>query len=266
MDNQPIVAGIDAGSQTTKVAIVQKGYILGWSVVCGFGSTVDESRGALDKALQNTDLDLGRIQSIAATGVGRAQVQIAREQVSDVMALAKGINVVLPSARIVLDIGARKALAVKCNKGNPVDFAINDKCAAGTGRFLEKAADILRLTMEEMGQIPLNAIENLDITSTCSVFAESEIISLVHRKKIAKDIICAVFKSLSLRIAPLLTRIGAENSVAMVGGVARIKGMVEAMEETIGCKILVPENPQIIAALGAAIICEERYVQCSSAG
>ncbi|MDD5312682.1 MAG: acyl-CoA dehydratase activase, partial [Dehalococcoidia bacterium] len=158
----------------------------------------------------------------------------------------------------VVDIGADKCLVVKCQHGRPFKTARNDRCAAGTSRFLRIAAKPLGVDVREMGRLALRSQMEIEIDSVCAVFAESEIISLIHQKKHPEDIARAVFKGLASRIYTLLVKVGFEKSLVMVGGVARNEGLVRALEEKAGCSIMIPEEPMIAGALGAALIACEK--------
>ena len=166
----------------------------------------------------------------------------------------------LPTARTVVDLGAETSTVLKINdRGRVTDWAGQDKCAAGTGMFLQTMAKLMQISLDEMADYSLRAKNRADISGTCAVFAESEVISHIHRVPPTpkEDIIAGIHASMVSRIMGLLKRLGIEKEVAVVGGVARNKGLIDIMEKEIGFKVLVPENPELVAALGAAILAKE---------
>jgi predicted CoA-substrate-specific enzyme activase len=178
---------------------------------------------------------------------------VANRRRSEVLCLARGINSLASSARTLIDIGSLKTLGVKCSGGNLLRFVTSSKCAVGTGAYLEVSADVLGISVSEMDELAFKAENFVEIESTCTVFAESEIISLVHRGIEPEDIAKGVFRGLAKRTYSLVLQLGIERDVVLVGGLARSKAMVSALEEAIGFKVLVPDTPQIISALGAAL-------------
>ncbi len=254
-----IVAGIDAGQSTMKAVIVGDGKVLSHAVLPagGDGWQVMAER-AIEQAAEKAAISTDDIKFVTATGSGRNYVPLAQQKSPDLMCVAKGATWLLPTAKTIVDVGAEKCLTLKVSDGRPLNFAMNDKCAAGSGAFLETAAAMLRLSLDEIGPISLLSQEEIDITNTCAVFAESEIISLIHAKKQPEDILKGVFNGLALRVYSLMTRIGVEADVVMVGGVARNVGMVKVLENQIGTELLVPEDPQIVGALGAALMAKEK--------
>lgn len=254
-----ITAGIDVGAENLKVAVLRDGEILSHSIAPqGTEAIARLAQRALSEAIARAGLSPGDIEYLAATGVGSAYIPSANEQATEVSCCARGTAWALPSARTVIDIGAEKCLVLRCEQGRAFKSARNDKCAAGTGRCLRIASKLLRVNLEDMGPLSLQSGEEVEIESTCAVFAESEIISLIHKRHRPEDILRGVFKGLARRIYPLVMSVGLERDVAMVGGIARSIGMVRAMQEQLGCEVLVPGEPLIVGALGAALIAAER--------
>ena len=254
-----ITAGIDAGLQDTKIVIFKDNQVLSQvNVTCGSEPTVVVAERGLRQATESGRISLGDIQYAVVTGSGRAAVPFVQGQAGLSLCLAKGAEWISPSIRTVLDIGAQRTLAVKCQGGIPVKIATNDRCAAGSGMYLEMVAKVLEIRMEQMLELSMQSKSAAEVTSTCAVFAESEIISLIHMKKKREDVLKGVLMALARRISPLLTSIGWEQDLAIVGGVAKNAGMVEALKEQLGCDLVVPENPELVAALGAALIAQER--------
>ena len=252
------VAGIDAGQSTIKVAIISDDKVLSSIVLqAGGESTEVMAELAFKQAVEEADISTNDVKFIMATGSGRKYITFAQQQSPELACVAKQIYALFPTAASVIDIGAQKCLALNLNDGNPLDFAMNDKCAAGSGIFLEKVASMLRLNIDEIGPVSLQTQEELEVTNTCAVFAESDIISHVHAKKQIADILMAVFNGLALRAYAIMTRIGINEDVVMIGGVARNVGVVKALEGQIGTKLLIPENPQIVGAVGAALMAKQ---------
>ncbi len=244
--------------EVTKAVILNGKRDFEWAVIPGGSeSTAQVAQTALNEAAKKAKVSVKDIGYIIATGVGREYIPFANQGLLEFLCLAKGIDFLLPSARMVVDLGARKSLAVKCSGGRAIKLAASGKCAAGTSAYLEVVANVLRINIREMAELYFKSNRNTEIQSTCAIFAESEIISLVHDGAKADDIVRGVFKGLAGRIYSHLLELGVEKDVAVVGGVAKSKAMVAALEERVGFEILVPENPQIVGALGAALIAQE---------
>lgn len=252
------VAGIDAGTRSTKVVLTGP-ESFSWVVLDNGAqpaNTVVEK--ALQQALQEAGISRNDIGYVIATGQGSEFVTLSSHKETDSACLAKGTECLFPSSTVVVDIGARKSLVVRFCKGKVVGTRRNDKCAAGAGLYLEKIADILNLPFTEIGDLSLKSTERLEIVSTCGAFIESEVISLIHSRKKAEDVLMGVFRGTAERIVPLIVPPKPEKDVVLVGGVARNKGIIRALKQALACEILVPENPEIVAALGAALLAKAR--------
>jgi predicted CoA-substrate-specific enzyme activase len=201
---------------------------------------------------------------IVATGVGSKAVSFCRQQKAITTCLARGVSRLFPTARMIIDMGAETSTVLKINeRGRVTDWAGQDKCAAGTGMFVQAMAKVMQVSLDEMSEYSLRAKGKADITGTCAVFAESEVISHIHRVPPTpkEDIIAGIHSSMVSRVMGLLKRLGIEKDVAVVGGVARNKGLIAILERELGFKVLVPENPEMVAALGAAILAGESIVK-----
>lgn len=255
-----ITAGIDAGQETIKVAIVSEGRLVCHVLEAAGGeSTVTVSQRVLERALEQAGISLEQLEYIVATGTGRKQVPQAHEQAPDVPCLARGVAFLIPTARTVIDMGGEKCLTLRCNsQGKAVSFSLNDKCASGAGIFFETVAKMLRVPIEEVGPLSLQSGEDIKIRSTCAVFAESEVVSLVHKKTKPADILRGIHEGIALRIAAMLTKTGIEQDVVMTGGVARNIGFVKAIEQQIGLRVMAPAEAPIAAALGAALLARDK--------
>ncbi|MDO8141557.1 MAG: acyl-CoA dehydratase activase, partial [Candidatus Brocadiales bacterium] len=252
--------GIDIGSMSTNgVLLNEKKEILS-SIIIPTGAS---SKKAADKTFQQiltehklTEKD---IDYIVATGYGRIKVPFANEVVTEITCHAKGANYYFPKARTIIDIGGQDSKVIKVDaNGNVLDFVMNDKCAAGTGRFLEVMARTLEIDLEEMGPISLNGKNSVSVSSLCTVFAESEVVSLIGADHKTADICKGLHLSIAKRITAQLKRIGLEEEIVMTGGVAKNIGVVTELESSLGCKIRISEEPQINGALGAALIALEK--------
>ena len=251
--------GIDIGSLNTKAVILGEDGILGIAA----GSTGDnveaEAHKVLDSALAQARQNLDNLP-IVATGTGAKLITFTPSQKSVNTCLARGIHYLYPTVRMVIDMGAESTTVVKLNnRGRLDDWANHDKCASGTGLFLQQMAKLMKLSMEQMSELSLQAEGRADITNTCAVFAESEVISHVHRVPPTPmpDIAAGIYYSIVSRVIALCKRIGIEKDIAVTGGVSSIDGIIHSLESELGFKVLRPEFPQSVAALGAAIIAKE---------
>ena len=255
---QKISIVIDSGSRTTKIVIFQNNRIKYSNVVDTGVNPKTTSEFLSKKTLSNLEINKRDISKIYATGYGRKLVRFADKQVSEITCHARGVNFLFPEVRTVIDIGGQDSKVILVNeKGKVIDFVMNDKCAAGTGRFLEVVAHILELTVDELGKISLQSNEKINIDSTCVVFAESEIIGLISQGKKRADIIMSVHHSIAKRTKSFLSQLPWQKPVVFTGGVAKNVGMTKAISSVLNAEIIVPENSFITGALGAAIFAGE---------
>ncbi len=250
-----IVAGIDAGMYSVKVVLLAEDQVCAETVCpCGVENATRVAEKGLEMAVAQAGVRLSSVGYVVATGRGKPYVPFANESAPDFMCLAQGIDRVLPSVHSVLDIGAEKSLATRCSEGKALNMAVNDRCAAGTGSYVQMVSEILEVPIEKMGELFLKSTKEAQINSTCTVFAETEIISAIHSKMKREDIVSGAYRALALRLYPILARVGIERDVALVGGIALHIGVRRTMEGMVGCQVLVPQNPLTINALGAAIL------------
>jgi (R)-2-hydroxyacyl-CoA dehydratese activating ATPase len=251
--------GIDIGSLNAKAVILDgSGPLATVKMPAGEGAEAT-ARIAMEDVIKRAGLPTENWYVIA-TGVGGKAVTFSQQQKSITTCLARGVHLLLPTARMVVDLGAETSTVLKINdRGRVTDWAGQDKCAAGTGMFLQAMAKLMQISLDEMAEYSLRARNRADISGTCAVFAESEVISHIHRVPPTpkEDIIAGIHASMVSRVMGLLKRIGIEKEVAVVGGVARNRGLIDIMEKELGFKVLVPENPELVAALGAAILAQE---------
>jgi predicted CoA-substrate-specific enzyme activase len=255
-----IYAGIDVGSLSTDVVLLDADRaVVGSAITATGASTRKAARETMEAALSAAGSRPGDIVCTVATGYGRGMVETADLRVTEITCHARGARHLFPGALSVLDIGGQDSKVIRLShEGKVADFAMNDKCAAGTGRFLEVMARTLEMDLEQMGGRSLLASRSLPVSSTCTVFAETEVISLIASGAAPDDIAWGVHLAISDRIAALAERIGVVPPAVMTGGVAKNPAARKALEDRFRIRFLVPEEPQLTGALGAALIALER--------
>jgi predicted CoA-substrate-specific enzyme activase len=260
-------AGVDIGSTMTKVVVTDKASNLLSFIT---GPTGAEHRQlaneVMRQALEQADLSIDDVSYIVATGYGRLNVPFADRQITELSCHARGVSSLFPDARTAIDIGGQDAKCMKIDNGRLISFVMNDKCAAGTGRFLEVTAATLSIRLEDMGEISLKATQKIQISNLCTIFAQQEVVALLSRGEKLENIVAGLHDALASRVASLARRLGIEPDLVLTGGVAKNMGMVKAMKESLGCEILVPEEPLLTGALGAAILAKEAYVKAAATG
>ncbi len=249
------VMGIDSGSTSTNAVIMdQDRKIKAFAVVRTGAKSGESAQKVLDLVLEQANLKREDISRIVSTGYGRVSISFADENVTEISCHGKGAHYFNPKVRTILDIGGQDSKAIHLNeKGEVTDFVMNDKCAAGTGRFLEMIARSLEIDIDELGPAALKSTEEIEITSMCSVFAESEVISLIAQNKEKTDIANGVCRSIANKSYSLMKRVGLEPEFMMTGGVAKNPGVVRAVEDKIGSRLYICPEPEIVGAAGAAI-------------
>jgi len=251
--------GIDVGSVSTEVVILgRKDNKIASYVITSTGSNSKEAaKKALDNACKKDNISENSIKAIVATGYGRINIPFADKNITEISCHARGAISTFPDLKTVIDIGGQDSKVIKIENGNPIDFLMNDKCAAGTGRFLEVMARALEIDIEHFADIFIKTNNKVNITSTCTVFAESEIVSLIGQGVDKNMIIKGLIYSIADRITSMVERVGLEEPVCMTGGVAKNLGVVKALEEKLNTKISIPYEPQITGALGAAYLAQK---------
>lgn len=252
-----ITAGIDIGSITAKAAFVADGKLLA-SKVMFTGYNAEAAGGKVfEDMLNETGMDRSSVSKIVSTGYGRNSVKFADKTFTEIMAHAAGAFFLNPKTKTIIDIGGQDSKAMSLDeKGKVKNFVMNDKCAAGTGRFLEVMARALEVNLDEFGAMSLRSDKPSKISSLCTVFAESEVISLIARGEKRPDIIAGIHESIASRVSSMLARIGVQDPVMMSGGVARNAGVVDALEKKLGVKIEVSAYAQVNGAVGAALLAQ----------
>lgn len=256
MKNQDCVSGIDVGSLSTEALILtMDGQTAGYAIVQTGANSTEAALSALEKALAASGIARDRIRRTVATGYGRVSIPFADKRVTEISCHAVGAFHLFPDTGVVIDIGGQDSKVIRVGEGGKVlDFAMNDKCAAGTGRFLEVMADKLRVPLADMGPLSLTAGGEIVISSVCTVFAESEVVSLVARNHPKEEIVRGLHRAIVNRVWSMVKGIGIHGAVTMTGGVAKNSGVVRLMEEKLGRPMHVHSEPQIVGALGAALM------------
>lgn len=256
--NLMITAGIDCGAKNTKTVIMKDGEILGKGMaLTGF----DQSKAvtaSLEAACQDAGIAQSDIEKFGGTGAGVDDIQQADVKVNEVKTMAKAANYYFPSARTVTDVGAEMGRAAKIDEqGRVEDFAINEKCAAGAGAFIEAMARALEVDLEEMGPMVMESDKPIPMNAQCAIFAESEVVGLIHAKTEKQDISRAIHDAMASRIVSMIRRIGVNEDIVMIGGVGLNPGFIHSLNTELGVKIHIPEDPAYGAAVGAALVAQE---------
>lgn len=252
-----LTIGIDVGSITTKAAVAEDDEVIADKVVfTGYNARMAGEQ-VFESIIGECGINRDSIDRIISTGYGRNSLEFADRAVTEITCHAAGAYYLDRGVRSVIDIGGQdsKAIAVS-DTGSPMDFAMNDKCAAGTGRFLEVMARALEVDLEEFGDVSLKAQQPAPISSLCTVFAESEVISLIAKGEFRENIIAGIHEAIASRVVAMANRVGFNARVMMTGGVAKNTGVVKALEQKIGQKIHVSDKSQLTGAIGAAILAQ----------
>ena len=252
-----VTCGMDIGSRTVKALLFdsESDRIIGYRIDDAGVRPVQQANSLYRTLLRDTALKSKDVRRTVSTGYGRKAFHGAQKAVTEITCHARGTIFLFPRARFIIDIGGQDSKAIALDKkGHVQDFAMNDRCAAGTGRFLEMTAAILKIPMDAMVRLALQAKKSADINSMCAVFAESEIVGLLSKGRTREEIVRGVMESLSKRVAAMAGRLGVNGQAVFSGGVAKNAAMVKLLERDLGTSLIVPEEPRITGALGAALI------------
>lgn len=259
-----IVGGCDIGSATGKAVVMKDGEIVSYAITPSTVKPEVTARKAMDEALQKAGLSkLEDLDYVVGTGYGRLKVEFANENVSEISCHSRGAQWLLPTARTVIDIGGQdcKVMSVS-DKGKVLEFVMNDKCAAGTGKFYEAMARTLQLSLEGLSTMGLEAKKPAAISSQCSVFAESEVITLINEGVELADIIAGLNNSVAGRLSGMVGRVGVVEDVVVTGGCAKNESLARALEQRLKVKVKrLSMDPQIAGAVGAAVIAAEKVAR-----
>jgi (R)-2-hydroxyacyl-CoA dehydratese activating ATPase len=263
-----VAGGVDVGSTQTKAVVVDSaGGIIGRALIDTGANVVLAAENAFELALQQAGVGREHVAYVVGTGYGRYKVQFGDTQITEIACHARGAAQMFPATRTVVDMGGQDTKAIRLGeRGDVLDFCMNDKCAAGTGRFLQSAAAALELDLAELGPTALRGRRPVPISTTCTVFAESEVLSWLARGRRIEDILLGVHRSIAQRSVGLMRRVGVEEEIAFTGGVTRNTAMVSVLEELLGTKLRISEDSHYMGALGAALFALERVRAGATAG
>jgi predicted CoA-substrate-specific enzyme activase len=255
-------AGIDVGSLSTESVIIDdKEQIVATITLETGANSTQAAEEALKQSLAAAGLSQENLTAIVGTGYGRVSIPFADKTVTEISCHAAGAHHLFPQTGTLIDIGGQDSKVIRINgDGKVVDFSMNDKCAAGTGRFLEVMAGKLGASLDELGELSRRAGREVPISSVCTVFAESEVVSLVAKNEPRQDIIRGLHRAIVNRVWSMVRAIGVSGQVTMSGGVAKNRGVVDLFEEKLGGSINVSDDPQIVGALGAALLARKQYL------
>lgn len=256
-----IVAGIDVGSRSSQTVILRDGGCPVSSNIETGPDSVETARLSVNMALAKigwSDADLAKLDYIVATGYGRVIVPFANDNISEISCHARGAHATFPSVRTILDMGGQDCKAIRCDEsGMLVDFAMNDKCAGGTGRFFEIMADVLKISLEDIGRLSLKATNGISFNTRCAIFAKSNAMALLRKNVDKIEILAGLHDAVSRRVIALLKKVSVAPDLAITGGIAKNIGMVKSLERKLNMRLLIPDEPQIIGALGAALFARD---------
>ncbi len=250
-----IYAGIDIGSITAKAALIEDGKLIDTLIIKTGYNHLNAALKVYEALLEETRVEKSNVAAIVSTGYGRASVTFADKALTEILCHGTGAYFMNPEIRGIIDVGGQDSKAILLDaSGQVANFAMNDKCAAGTGRFLEVMANAMEVELDQLGEFSLRAEKPAKISSICTVFAESEVISMIANQENREDIIAGIHESAAARVAILARKVKIKAPVVMTGGVARNVGMVAALEKHIGMKLFVGTYPQENGAIGAAVL------------
>jgi len=260
-----IAAGVDVGSTQTKAVVMTENggrEILGRALVDTGANVRKAADNAFRAVCQAASIHPPEVGFVVGTGYGRYNISFGNAQMTEISCHARGAHFICPTTRTVIDMGGQDSKAISLGKdGQVLDFVMNDKCAAGTGRFLANAAEVMGISLDEIGPLSLQATRAVKMATVCTVFVESDILSYLAQGKKAEDILGGVHLAIAKRTLSLARRISIEPDITMTGGVARNSGMVHALEEVLGTKLQVSPDSQFIGAIGAAVFALEKMDQ-----
>jgi len=257
VNKKMLVAGIDVGAATAKTVIFNESGIFSYAIMPTGFDVVEVSRKVMESALERCGSVMKDLGFIISTGYARNAIPFANKAVTEILCHARGAHFLMPEVRTVIDIGGQDSKVIRVSEtGDVLDFVMNDKCAAGTGRFFEVMAGVLQLGIGDMGPMSLKSEKPSRISSTCTVFAETEMVSLRARGEGREDILAGIHKAAASRIVSMGRGVGFRKEVMLSGGVSKNRGIKKFLEEKIGIGIIIPEEPQIVGALGAALLAD----------
>uniref|UniRef100_A0A7C2K4Q8 2-hydroxyglutaryl-CoA dehydratase n=1 Tax=candidate division WOR-3 bacterium TaxID=2052148 RepID=A0A7C2K4Q8_UNCW3 len=255
-----IFGGIDIGSRTTKVCILENRKLVSYTIIKTTPKISETAYVAMSELLSKNGIHLKDISYIVATGYGRINVPFAHKQVTEISCHALGITFFSTNIRTILDMGGQDLKIIRCDeKGRVLKFIMNDKCAAGVGRFIERIAEILKIPIESVGPLSLDSTNPEKISNYCVIFALEEVLFLLKQGKVINNILAGVLDGFTERIFNMLNRFGIEKELAVCGGIAKNIGIVKRLEKMLEIPLFIPPEPQIVGAIGAAMFAKKFY-------
>ena len=249
------VVGVDVGAATAKALAMNDGQVLGYFIMSTGPSVAKASHTVLEEVLTKAGGSRSDIEYVVATGWGRDGVSFANKKVSEIICHAKGAFFLIPETKSIIDIGGQDSKAISLDEnGNIFSFVMNDKCAAGTGRFFEVMAKVLEIELTEIGDMALKSKDPCEISSTCTVFAETEVVAHRATGRSVEDLIAGIVRASARRVAVMARQVNPRPVLVFSGGVAKNIGVKKALERELGLEMVIPDEPQIVGALGAAIL------------
>ncbi len=261
-----ITGGCDVGSATGKAVIMENGIVLGSHVIPSRQKPGETAQAAMEGAMEKAGIaSINEFTYIVGTGYGRSKVPFAQENMSEITCHARGAHWLNPAVKTVVDIGGQDCKAISLNSnGKVIDFMMNDKCAAGTGRFFEAMARVLNCSLEDISSLSSQGKNPPEMSNQCVVFAESEVVTLINEEVEINDIIAAINISVASRISSMVRRVGLIEELALTGGCSKNEGLAKALTTKLGVTVKkMPQDPQIAGAIGAALIAEENFLRQS---
>ncbi len=253
-----IKIGVDVGAKTIKIVICDDKEIIKKGIIAAGFEALDSANELLDSMLEESGIKREDVGSFTSTGSGRKAISFATNSVTDVTADTAGVLDLFPEARTIIDVGAEEGRSIRCgDNGKIIDFAVNEKCAAGSGAFTEAMARALEIPVEEFGGLSLKSSKEIPMNAQCAVFAESEVVSLVHAKTPKEDIAKSVNDAISSRIASMVKKVGFEQKIVLIGGVSHNVGFLKALERDLDSEIIIPDDPEYLGAYGAALLTKD---------
>jgi predicted CoA-substrate-specific enzyme activase len=251
--------GVDIGSAFTKAALVDRDVLISYHIIRSTGNYSEAAEEAITQTLSNAQVSPDSLRAIAATGYGANSIALPHKAFTEVICQATGIIHLLPDVRTIIDAGDMYCRIIRIDeKGKALSFLTNATCAGGSSRVLEVVAHVLKVDLDRMGELSLKSKNRVDLTTGCAVFAETDVVSLIAEGNSKEDILAGLNRSLAAQILILAERLGIEKECALIGGGAKNIGLVRSLEEMMGITLAIPEEPQIVAAYGAALLACEK--------
>ncbi|ETR73155.1 MAG: CoA-substrate-specific enzyme activase [Candidatus Magnetoglobus multicellularis str. Araruama] len=256
-----IAAGIDVGSLSTKAVIIKSNKIIGFAIIKSGPKPVESANKVMEQLLNQTGIVQSDIKRAVGTGYGREKITFIDNAISEISCHAKGAQFFVSSARTIIDIGGQDCKVIKLDQdGNIIKFITNDKCASGTGRFLDVMAQVMNIDVSELGKLSQKSTKPISFASICTVWAQADVIKHINSRRPAEDICAGINAAMANRVSMMTNAIKVEKDICMTGGVAKNQGVVKALSSILGCKIkrIKKADPQLIGAIGAALFAQEK--------